>query len=84
MILRATAIDPAQEHYFEVLWGKPLQQVMEEIRIIGTPAYFPVHTVTAAQASRGPEAEEAFLGVVRKEFEPAWASVIDRRTTSLK
>lgn len=84
MILKAPAIDPAQEHYFEVLWGKPLQHVMEEIRIIGTPASFPVHTVSAAQGSRGPDAEAAFLAVVKQEFEPAWASVIDRRTTSLK
>ena len=84
MILNDTAIDPAQEHYFEVLWGKSLVQVMEDIRNIGTPAYFPVHTVTAAKASREPAAEMEFLAVAEREFDPGWVPVIERRRSSLK
>jgi hypothetical protein len=84
MILNDHAIDPAQEHYFEVLWGKSLLEVLEDIRIIGTPAYFPVHTVTAVKASRDAAAEARFLEEARQEFEPAWIPIIDRRQTSLK
>lgn len=84
MILKDNAIDPAQEHYFEVLWGKSLLQVLEDIRIIGTPAYFPVHTVTAVRSSRDQAAEAQFLGTARREFDPGWAAVIEQRHTSLK
>ena len=84
MILKDNAIDPAQEHYFDVLWGKSLLQVLEDIRIIGTPAYFPVHTVTAVKSSRDPAAEAQFLRTARQEFEPGWAAVIEQRDTSLK
>jgi hypothetical protein len=84
MILKDNAIDPAQEHYFEVLWGKSLLQVMEDVRNIGTPAYFPVHTVTAVKGSREPAAEVEFLAAAEREFDPAWAPIIERRRSSLK
>ena len=84
MILNDHAIDPAQEHYFDVFWGKSLLQVMEDIRNIGTPAYFPVHTVTAVKASRDASAEADFLTTAHREFDPGWAAVIDQRRTSLK
>ena len=84
MILKDNAIDPAQEHYFEVFWGKSLVQVMEDIRNIGTPAYFPVHTVTAVRGSREPAAETEFLAAAGREFDPAWTAVIERRHSSLR
>jgi hypothetical protein len=84
MILKDNAIDPAQEHYFEVLWGKSLVQVMEDIRNIGTPAYFPVHTVTAVRGSRESAAEAEFLAVTGRQFDPAWATIIERRHSSLR
>jgi hypothetical protein len=84
MILNDHAIDRAQEHYFDVLWGKSLVQVLEDIRNIGTPAYFPVHTVTAVKSSRDPAAEAQFLDTARHEFHPGWAAVIEQRHTSLK
>ena len=84
MILNDHAIDPAQEHYFEVLWGKSLLQVLEDIRNIGTPAYFPVHTVTAVKGSRGATAEARFLDEARRELNPGWSAVIEQRHTSLK
>ncbi|HJR77964.1 MAG TPA: hypothetical protein VJ805_13370 [Nitrospiraceae bacterium] len=83
-ILKDNAIDPAQEHYFEVLWGKPLVQVLEDIRNIGTPAYFPVHTVTAVKATREPAAESEFLAAAGREFDPAWKPIIERRYSSFK
>jgi hypothetical protein len=83
MILNNQSIDPAQEHYFEVLWGKSLVQVMEDIRNIGTPAYFPVHTVNATKSDRDAAAEAEFLAAARREFHPAWGPMIDRRRTSL-
>lgn len=84
MILNDQAIDPAQEHYFEVLWGKSLIEVMEDIRVIGTPAYFPVHTVTAVKGSREPAAEIEFLAAAEREFDPAWTPIIERRRSSLR
>jgi hypothetical protein len=57
---------------------------LEDIRIIGTPAYFPVHTVTAVKASREPAAESEFLAAAGREFDPAWAPVIERRHSSLR
>jgi hypothetical protein len=84
MILNDQAIDPAQEHYFDVFWGKSLLQVMEDMRVIGTPAYFPVHTVTAVKGSRDTAAEAEFLNTARREFDSGWAAAIDQRHTSLK
>jgi hypothetical protein len=84
MILKAATVEPAQEHYFEVLWGKSLIQVMEDLRIMGTPAYFPVHTISTFKASRDIAAEQEFLATAKREFDPGWAPVIDQRRISLK
>jgi hypothetical protein len=84
MVLQEKAADPVQEHYFEAFWGKPLAQVIAELQMIGTPAYFAVHTVSVKQGSRDAAAEERFLAAAKRDLEPAWAPVIERRRTAAK
>jgi len=84
MVLQEKAADPVQEHYFEVFWGKPLAQVIADLQMIGTPAYFAVHTVNAKQGSRDVNAEERFLAAAKRDLEPAWGPVIERRRTAVK
>ena len=84
MILKPQAADDVQQHYFEVLWGKSLQQVVEDLNLIGTPAYFGFHTLGAVKGSRDARAEEQFLNTARHQLEPAWTAVIEQRLPSLK
>jgi len=67
-----------------LFWGKPLAQVIAELQMIGTPAYFAVHTVSVKQGSRDAAAEERFLAAAKRDLEPAWAPVIERRRTAAK
>lgn len=84
MVLQEKAADEVQEHYFEAFWGKPLGQVIADLQMIGTPAYFAVHTVSVKEASRDAGAEQRFLAAVKRDFEPSWAPVIERRRTASK
>ena len=84
MVLQEKAADPVQEHYFEAFWGKPLAQVIADLQMIGTPAYFAVHTVSVKQGSRDVAAEERFLAAAKRDLEPAWALVIERRGVAAK
>ena len=58
---REKAADEVQEHYFEAFWGKPLANVIADLQVLGTPAYFAVHTVGLKRGSRDAEAESRFL-----------------------
>ena len=71
-------------HYFEVFWGKPLPQVIADLQLIGTPAYFPVHAITLTKSSRDANAEDRFLATAKHDLEPAWTPVIERRRTAAK
>lgn len=82
MALQENGVDEVQEHYFEVFWGKPLAQVIADLQLIGTPAYFPVHAVSVKQGSRDAAAEERFLTAAKRDLEPSWAPMIERRRTS--
>jgi hypothetical protein len=84
MVLNEKAADEVQEHYFEAFWGKPLAQVVADLQAIGTPAYFPAHTVGVAKTDRDATAEERFLAVAKRELEPGWMSLIERRRTASK
>ena len=84
MILKPHAADEVQQHYFEVLWGKSLSQVVEDLNLIGTPAYFGFHTLGAVRGSRDANAEEQFLNTARQQLDPAWAPWIDQRRPALK
>ena len=42
-MLQEKAADEVQEHYFEAFWGKPLANVIADLQVLGTPAYFAVH-----------------------------------------
>ena len=53
MVLQEKATDDVQTHYFEVFWGKPLVQVIADLQVMGTPAYFPVHAVQLSQIEPG-------------------------------
>lgn len=78
MVLQEKAADDVQAHYFEVFWGKPLTQVIADLQILGTPAYFAVHTVSAKPGSRDADAEARFQATAKHDLEPSWAPVIDR------
>ena len=84
MVLQAKEADPVQEHYFDAFWGKPLAQVIADLLMIGTPAYIAVHTVSVKQGSRDAAAEERFLAAAKRDLEPSWATVIERRRTAVK
>jgi hypothetical protein len=84
MILKPHAADDAQQHYFEVLWGKSLPQVVEDLNLIGTPAYFGFHTLGAVRGSRDASAEEQFLNTARHQLDPAWTAMIEQRLPALK
>lgn len=81
MVLQEKAADEVQTHYFEVFWGKPLPQVIADVQLIGTPAYFPVHTVIQTNASRVADAEERFLAAAKRDLEPSWKPQIERHRT---
>lgn len=78
MVLQEKAADEVQEHYFEAFWGKPLANVIADLQVLGTPAYFAVHTVGLKRGSRDAEAESRFLATAKRDLEPAWSPVIDR------
>jgi hypothetical protein len=84
MILKPQAADEVQQHYFEVLWGKSLPQVIDDLNLIGTPAYFGFHTLGAVKGSRDARAEERFLNTTEQQFEPGWAAVIEQRRAGLR
>jgi len=84
MVLQENAADEVQEHYFEAFWGKPLAQVVADLQELGTPAYFAVHTVKVKDASRDANAEERFLASAKRDLEPSWRPVIERRRTAAK
>ncbi|HQR16433.1 MAG TPA: hypothetical protein PLZ37_17870 [Nitrospira sp.] len=84
MVLQDNAADEVQAHYFEVFWGKPLAQVIADLQILGTPAYFAVHTVNVKGGSRDAEAEARFQATAKRDLEPSWASVIERARVSTK
>ncbi|MCK6499424.1 MAG: hypothetical protein L6Q38_08090, partial [Nitrospira sp.] len=70
MVLQENAVDEVQAHYFEVFWGKPLERVVAELQLIGTPAYFAVHAATVAKGQRDPAAEQRFLASAAQDLEP--------------
>lgn len=84
MILQENVADEVQMHYFEVFWGKPLPQVVADLQLLGTPAYFPIHTVVHTNASRVADAEERFLAAARRDLEPSWRPMIERHRTAAK
>jgi hypothetical protein len=84
MVLQENSTDDVQLHYFEAFWGKPLTQVMAELQLIGTPAYFPVHTVTLTKSTRDARAEEQFLLTAKRDLEPGWTPLLERRRTATK
>jgi len=84
MVLQEKAADEVQEHYFEAFWGKPLAQVIADLQVLGTPAYFAVHTVSIKQGSRDAEAETRFLATAKRDLEASWAPVIERHRTSAR
>ena len=84
MVLQEKSTDDVQTHYFEVFWGKPLAQVIADLQLIGTPAYFPVHAITLTKSSRDANAEDRFLASAKHDLEPAWTPVIERRRTAAK
>ena len=84
MVLQEKSADEVQEHYFETFWGKPLAQVIADFQVLGTPAYFAVHAVSVKQGSRDAKAEERFLAAAKRDLEPAWGPVIERRRLAVK
>ena len=84
MVLQEKSADPVQEHYFEAFWGKPLAQVIADFQVLGTPAYFAVHTVSVKQGNRDANAEARFLEAAKRDLEPAWGPVIERRRLAAK
>ncbi|MBI4001453.1 MAG: hypothetical protein HY348_06690 [Nitrospira defluvii] len=84
MVIQEKAADDVQMHYFEVFWGKPLAQVIADFQVLGTPAYFAVHSVALTKASRDANAQEWFLSAAKRDLEPSWTPVIERRPTSVK
>lgn len=84
MVLQDKAADDVQTHYFEAFWGKPLAQVIADLQLIGTPAYFAVHSVTLKKASRDARAEEQFLATAKRDLEPSWTPILERRRTATK
>lgn len=84
MVLQENAADEVQAHYFEAFWGKPLAQVIADLQVLGTPAYFAVHTVGVKRGSRDAEAEARFQATAKRELEPSWAPLIERYRASGK
>ncbi len=84
MVLQEKAADEVQEHYFEAFWGKPLAQVIADLQVLGTPAYFAVHTVTVKRGSRDADAEARFLAAAKRDLEPSWTPVIERPRASAR
>jgi len=84
IVLQDQAVDDVQTHYFEAFWGKPLAQVMAYLQLIGTPASFPVHSVRLINASRDARAEEQFLLTAKRDLEPSWTPILERRRTATK
>ncbi len=78
MVLNEKAADDVQAHYFEAFWGKPLENVIADLRMVGTPAYFSVHSIRLTKGSRDSAAEQRFIETARREMEPSWAPVIER------
>lgn len=83
-VLQEKSTDDVQTHYFEVFWGKSLAQVIADLQILGTPAYFPVHAVRLTKSSRDANAEEQFLATANRDLEPSWKALIERRRTAAK
>ncbi|GAB1722744.1 MAG: hypothetical protein GDA65_09785 [Nitrospira sp. CR1.1] len=84
MVLQENAADDVQAHYFEAFWGKPLGQVIADLQVLGTPAYFAVHTVSVKRGSRDGEAEARFQATAKRDLEPSWAPIIERYRASAK
>ncbi len=84
MVLQEKAADAVQEHYFEVFWGKPLAHVIADLQVLGTPAYFAVHTVGVKRGSRDAESEARFLATAKRDLEPSWTPVIDRHRSTAR
>ncbi len=84
MVLKDKAADDVQEHYFEIFWGKPLAEVIANLRLVGTPAYFAVHAIAMTKANRDATAEGEFLETARRDLEPSWVPVIERRRTAAR
>ena len=84
MVLQDNAADEVQTHYFETFWGKPLAQVIADLQVLGTPAYFAVHTVNVKRGSREADAEARFQATAKRDLEPSWAPVIERSRASVK
>ncbi|MFO0730908.1 MAG: hypothetical protein U0231_00560 [Nitrospiraceae bacterium] len=78
MVLNDKAADDVQSHYFEAFWGRPLESVIADLRMVGTPAYFSVHSITLTKGSRDSAAEQRFMETARRDMEPSWGPVIDR------
>lgn len=84
MVLQEHAADDVQAHYFEAFWGKPLAQVIADLQVLGTPAYFAVHTVSATRGSRESDAQTRFQATAKRDLEPSWASIIERYRASAR
>ena len=84
MVLHENAADEVQAHYFETFWGKPLAQVIADLQVLGTPAYFAVHTVSVKRGSRDADAEARFQATAKRDLEPSWGPVIERSRASAK
>lgn len=84
MVIQEKAADDVQKHYFGVFWGKSLAQVIADLQLIGTPANFPVHAVALTKASRDANAEQRFLAAAKRDLEPSWIPLIERRQTASK
>lgn len=78
MVLQERAADEVQEHYFETFWGKPLSRVIADLQVLGTPAYFAVHTVGVKRGSRDADARTRFLAAAKRDLEPSWVPIIER------
>ena len=84
MVLQENSTDDVQMHYFEVFWGKPLAQVIADLHLIGTPAYFPAHAIALTKSTRDARAEEQFLLTAKRDLELSWTPILERRRTATK
>ncbi|MGQ0811549.1 MAG: hypothetical protein ACT4OO_10045 [Nitrospiraceae bacterium] len=69
-------VDAAQAHYFLVLWGKPLQQVLSDLALMGTFTSFGCLTQGLVRADRQKQTVRHFLQASLKELDQRWASII--------
>lgn len=84
MVLKDKAIDTVQQHYFSVLWGQPLDEVIEYLHLVGNPAYFGVHTLRLSKGTRDSQAEIRFLNAAELEVQAGWRDRIEQRRGSLR